>query len=63
MELTDLSWRKSSHSMGNGGNCVQVADAEHFTYIRDSKRPDSPTIRFPRTQWMAFVTRLTTPAG
>jgi hypothetical protein len=26
MDLTSVSWRKSSYSGGNGGNCVEVAD-------------------------------------
>ncbi len=25
MDLTGVSWRKSSYSGGNGGNCVEVA--------------------------------------
>ena len=26
MDLTGVSWRKSSYSGGNGGNCVEVAE-------------------------------------
>ena len=26
MDLTGVSWRKSSYSAGNGGDCVEVAE-------------------------------------
>jgi hypothetical protein len=29
MDLTGVSWRKSSYSGGNGGNCVEVAEVWH----------------------------------
>lgn len=56
MDPTELRWRKSSHSMGNGGNCVEVADAGRAVFIRDSKAPDVPALRCGRRQWQAFVT-------
>jgi hypothetical protein len=42
MDLTSgLTWRKSSFSGNNGGNCVEVGvtSAGEVTGIRDSKRP------------------------
>lgn len=44
--------------MGNGGNCVEVADAGHVVHVRDSKDPGGPASRFGREQWQAFVTAL-----
>ncbi|HEX5402768.1 MAG TPA: DUF397 domain-containing protein [Pseudonocardiaceae bacterium] len=32
-----LRWRKSSHSGGNGGQCVELAHT--LTAVRDSKNP------------------------
>jgi uncharacterized protein DUF397 len=29
MDLTGASWRKSSYSASNGGNCVEVAEVWH----------------------------------
>ncbi|MET7900543.1 DUF397 domain-containing protein [Streptomyces sp. NPDC005355] len=55
MNLTELPWRKSSYSMGNGGNCVEVAEAESFIHVRDSKNPDGPALRFDREQWQLLV--------
>ncbi|GAA4241010.1 DUF397 domain-containing protein [Actinomadura meridiana] len=34
-----LSWRKSSHSGGTGGECVEVAAAPGTLLVRDSKDP------------------------
>ncbi|MBC7272122.1 MAG: DUF397 domain-containing protein [Streptomyces sp.] len=50
-------WRKSSHSGGSGGDCVEVAEA-HPTLIpvRDSKNPDGPKLTFHTEPWSAFVT-------
>jgi uncharacterized protein DUF397 len=58
MDPTELRWRKSSHSMGNGGNCVEVADAGRVVHVRDSKDPDGPAVGFGREQWRAFVRAL-----
>ncbi|MGP3999349.1 DUF397 domain-containing protein [Streptomyces sp. 8N706] len=64
MDPNELPWRKSSYSMGNGGNCVEVAEAagsadgERRIHVRDSKDPDGPALRFGHRQWQAFVTAL-----
>ncbi|MET8956560.1 DUF397 domain-containing protein [Streptomyces sp. NPDC004129] len=55
MGQTEPLWRKSSYSMGNGGNCVEVADFGRFVQVRDSKDPDGAVLRFDREQWQLFV--------
>jgi hypothetical protein len=43
VKTTDLSsarWRKSSHSGGNSGQCVEVAKASGLVGVRDSKSPE-----------------------
>lgn len=40
MDLGDVTWRKSSYSGGNGGECVEVAGARGRVALRDSKDPD-----------------------
>ncbi|MFJ1702850.1 Scr1 family TA system antitoxin-like transcriptional regulator [Kitasatospora sp. NPDC088346] len=58
---TDLSaakWSKSSHSDGNGGDCVEAAlnlAATGIVPVRDSKNPDGPALVFPTTAWADFV--------
>ncbi|GGW83680.1 hypothetical protein GCM10010297_00140 [Streptomyces malachitofuscus] len=51
----ELRWFKSSYSAGNGGDCVEVADAGTAVLIRDSKRPDAAILNVPSAQWTAFV--------
>lgn len=58
MDQTESMWRKSSYSMGNGGNCVEVADGERVTHVRDSKDLDGPVLTFDREPWLLFVTAL-----
>ena len=53
--MTDLArtkWRKSSHSGGNNGQCVEVG---HGAGIRDSKNADGGVIRLSGDAWAAFL--------
>ena len=58
MDLTSVSWRKSSYSGGNGGNCTEVADLPGTVAVRDSKDPDGPALLFTAAQWAAFTARV-----
>ncbi|MFB7083906.1 DUF397 domain-containing protein [Streptomyces sp. NPDC056296] len=51
----ELRWFKSSHSAGNGGDCVEVADTGTAMLVRDSKQPDAALLAVPTAQWTAFV--------
>ncbi|MEV8638808.1 DUF397 domain-containing protein [Streptosporangium sp. NPDC051023] len=59
MELThshELTWRKSSLSSAEGGNCVEVAtNLPGVVAVRDSKDPSGPALAFTPTGWSAFV--------
>ncbi|MDT0443802.1 DUF397 domain-containing protein [Streptomyces johnsoniae] len=53
-----VSWRKSSYSNEEGGNCVEVADGlAGFVPVRDSKNPAGPALIVPAAAWQAFVTQ------
>jgi hypothetical protein len=52
-----LTWRKSSHSGGNGGQCVEVA-ASGRVFVRDSKNPDSGRLAFSAQTWREFAARI-----
>ncbi|MFI0259966.1 DUF397 domain-containing protein [Streptomyces sp. NPDC017056] len=57
MDLVGRSWRKSTHS-GGQGECLEMADglpAHSPVPIRDSKRPDGPHLLFPAPAWAAFI--------
>lgn len=38
---TDMAWRKSNHSNGTSGNCVELASAGGLIGLRDSKHPEA----------------------
>lgn len=53
-EPTELVWRTSSYSSGNG-QCVEVADAHGAVPVRDSKVAGGPVLIFGVDTWSAFV--------
>ncbi|MFC8724219.1 DUF397 domain-containing protein [Streptomyces bacillaris] len=55
-DLTSATWRKSSYSNSDGGNCVEVSDDfEDLVPVRDSKQPEGPAVIFGASAWTAFV--------
>lgn len=52
---TGGTWRKSSHSSDNGGNCVEAVDLGESVAIRDSKDPDGPVLVASAAAWRAFL--------
>ncbi|WP_119726845.1 DUF397 domain-containing protein [Thermomonospora amylolytica] len=54
-KTTGHHWRKSTRSMGNGGNCVEVASADHHLYVQDSKNPHGVMLKFNADQWRTFI--------
>ncbi|MGQ4515181.1 DUF397 domain-containing protein [Streptomyces sp. DW26H14] len=56
MASGNLTWRKSSYSNGDGGDCLEVADgAPEFVPVRDSKNTDGPVLRVRDAHWAALV--------
>ncbi|GGO35694.1 hypothetical protein GCM10012286_06720 [Streptomyces lasiicapitis] len=53
------SWRRSSYSNQDGGNCVEWAPervaAVGAVPVRDSKRPGGPVLTLAPEAWSAFV--------
>ncbi|WBB72047.1 DUF397 domain-containing protein [Micromonospora sp. WMMD1128] len=59
MDMTGASWRKSTRSGSNGGNCVEVADnLSGVVGVRDSKDPTGPALVFVPESWRAFVAQV-----
>jgi hypothetical protein len=55
-DLSSASWRKSSHSDGNGGDCVEVADGvPGVVPVRDSKVTGGPVVVVGAVAWTAFL--------
>ncbi|MGH3188950.1 MAG: DUF397 domain-containing protein [Streptosporangiaceae bacterium] len=44
--METLNWRKSTHSSGNGGECVEVADHARSVLVRDTKDRSGPLLQF-----------------
>ncbi|MFE9604462.1 DUF397 domain-containing protein [Streptomyces hokutonensis] len=49
------AWFKSSHSTGEGGNCVEIANLNTEVGIRDSKNTAGPALAVRIGAWSAFV--------
>ncbi|MGY0070329.1 DUF397 domain-containing protein [Streptomyces sp. QTS137] len=56
VDLSIASWRKSSYSNSDGGECVEVSDDfAAVVPVRDSKVPHGPVLVFRAGGWSSFV--------
>ncbi|TWV52818.1 DUF397 domain-containing protein [Streptomyces misionensis] len=56
IDLSNLTWRKSSYSNTDGGNCVEVSDdLPSVVPVRDSKDTTRAHLLFTAATWEAFV--------
>ncbi|MFC6087235.1 DUF397 domain-containing protein [Sphaerisporangium aureirubrum] len=55
VDVSQVTWRKSSHSSAQGGNCVEAASFGTSVAIRDSKSPDEPKVVVNRREWRLFA--------
>ncbi|MGW4118378.1 DUF397 domain-containing protein [Nocardia sp. NPDC004711] len=55
IDWSTAQWRKSTHSGGSGGECVEVAFAGGQVGIRDSKDPAGPALVFAGEDWDGFL--------
>lgn len=60
--LDRARWRKSSYSGSDGGNCVEVAAADHVL-VRDTLDRQGPVLAFGRRAWEAFAAKVKADAG
>lgn len=59
IDLSNALWTKSSHSNGDGGNCVEVAaNIPDLVPVRDSKTPHGPVLLLTPTAWSPFLASL-----
>ena len=56
----DATWRKSSYSGGNGGNCIEVGmhAGTGRVLVRDTKNRPGPVLRFTPAEWKRFADRI-----
>jgi hypothetical protein len=56
IDLNGLTWRKSSYSNPDGGQCLEVSDAlPALVPVRDSKNPGRRALVFSDGAWSVFV--------
>ncbi|MFE0807199.1 DUF397 domain-containing protein [Streptomyces sp. NPDC058794] len=56
IDLSNITWRKSSYSNQDGGACVEVSDnLPSLVPVRDSKDPSRGALLFTAPAWAAFV--------
>ncbi|MFF4019560.1 DUF397 domain-containing protein [Streptomyces sp. NPDC001843] len=55
IDLNSLTWRKSSYSNSDGGQCLEVADSLPVVPVRDSKDTTRPPLLFTAPAWAAFL--------
>lgn len=54
--LDGATWRKSSFSGGQGGDCVEISRlVDGTTAVRDSKHPDAGVLYFTSAEMDAFL--------
>jgi hypothetical protein len=59
IDLSRANWCKSSHSGGNGGQCVEVArNLSGVVVVRDSKARQAGMLVFSRAAWAGFAAGL-----
>jgi Domain of unknown function (DUF397) len=53
-----MNWRKSSHSGGNGAECIETASVPGVVLVRDSRDQNGPELSFGPAAWAAFTAAL-----
>jgi hypothetical protein len=56
----DVTWRKSSRSGGNGGDCVEVGAPAGVdrVLVRDTRDRQGPVLAFSPLAWRRFAERV-----
>jgi hypothetical protein len=52
------SWRKSSYSSGNGGQCVEAGHVPGVVLVRDTADQDNVTLSISPEAWASFTASL-----
>jgi hypothetical protein len=54
--IDSATWRTSSFSGSNGGNCLESASVPGAVLVRDTKNHGTgPVLRFAPAAWTAFI--------
>ncbi|MGX2996288.1 DUF397 domain-containing protein [Streptomyces sp. JNUCC 64] len=61
--IEDAIWRKSSHSGGDYGQCLEIAERGNAVHVRDSKSRDSVALTFTIAQFTTFARFVSEPSA
>ena len=53
-----VTWRTSSYSGNNGGQCVEAGNDGRAIAVRDSQDPDGARLAFTAAAWRTFAAAL-----
>ena len=54
-KLDGRTWRKSSYSGSNGGNCIEITTGPGTVVVRDSNDLQGPVLTFTGRDWQRFA--------
>ncbi|GAA2725645.1 DUF397 domain-containing protein [Actinocorallia aurantiaca] len=60
-DFTTADWRKSTHSGGDSGQCVEIAALPAAIGIRDSKNTHRPALAVSPRAFDRFLQKIKTP--
>ena len=55
IDVTGVRWFKSSKSLADGDNCVEVAMVDGMVAVRNSRHPDAEPLILTNAEWGAFL--------
>jgi hypothetical protein len=55
MEHLEGSWRKSSYSGTNGGDCVEIAESADTVLVRDTQDRGGTVLAVSAAAWRTFT--------
>ena len=58
MVINNATWRKSSYSASNGGECVEVGSHHGRVLVRDTKDQEGPVLQVSPAAWRRFADRV-----
>jgi uncharacterized protein DUF397 len=63
MDMMCATWRTSSYSGDNDGNCVEVGTLARAVNVRDSRDRGGPQLAFTAVAWTVFTSQFKADAG
>lgn len=55
MQTVSATWRTSSYSSTNGGQCVETGSGTGAVLVRDTTNRDGVTLSVPAGAWLKFI--------